>query len=46
MIVPIVRAHPRVWMNGVVLTNWYYLPSAHFSAAEADELTGHAAVPG
>ena len=40
VIVPIVRAHPRVWMNGVVLTNPYYLESEHFSAAEANELIG------
>jgi MEDS: MEthanogen/methylotroph, DcmR Sensory domain len=45
VIVPIVRAHPKVWMNGVVLTNPYYLQSEHFSAAEADELTGHVAAP-
>jgi hypothetical protein len=46
VIVPIVRAHPKVWMNGVVLTNPYYLESEHFSAAEADELAGHVAAPG
>jgi len=46
VIVPIVRAHPKVWMNGVVLTNPYYLQSEHFSAAEVDELTGHVAAPG
>lgn len=46
VIVPIVRAHPRVWMNGVVLTNPYYLQSEHFSVAEADALAGHAAAPG
>jgi MEDS: MEthanogen/methylotroph, DcmR Sensory domain len=46
VIVPLVRAHPKVWMNGVVLTNPYYLQSEHFSAAEADELNGHVAAPG
>ena len=45
VIVPIVRAHPRVWMNGVVLTNPYYLQSEHLSAAETHELSGHAAAP-
>jgi len=45
VIVPIVRAHPKVWMNGVVLTNPYYLQSEHFSAAEVDELTSHVAAP-
>lgn len=45
VIVPIVRAHPRVWMNGVVLTNPYYMRSEHFSAAEADEMVGHASAP-
>jgi hypothetical protein len=33
-------------MNGVVLTNPYYMQSEHFSAAEANELTGHVAAPG
>lgn len=46
VIVLIVRAHPMVWMSGVVLTNPHYLQSEHFSAVEAAELTGHAAVPG
>jgi hypothetical protein len=46
VIVPIVRAHPKVWMNGVVLTNPYYLQTEHFSAAEADGLAGHVAAPG
>lgn len=45
VIVPIVRAHPKVWMNGVVLTNPYYMRSEYFSDAETDELTGHAAAP-
>lgn len=46
VIVPIVRAHPTVWMNGVVLTNPYYMQSEHFSPDEIDELTGDAAAPG
>jgi len=46
VIVPIVRAHPRVWMNGVVLSNPYYLQTEYFSAAETDELTDHAAPSG
>lgn len=43
VIVPIVRAHPKVWMNGVVLTNPYHLRSEYLSDAETRELTGHAA---
>ena len=43
VIVPIVRAHPTVWMNGVILTNPYYLQSEYFSEAEAEELNHHAA---
>jgi len=39
------RAHPKIWMNGVVLTNPYYLHDEHFWAAEADELSGHVAAP-
>ena len=46
VIVPIVRAHPMVWMSGVILTNPYYLQGEHFSDVEIDELIGHAAVPG
>lgn len=42
VIVPIVRAHPTVWMNGVILTNPYYLQSEYFSEAEAEELNHHA----
>ncbi|MBW0088773.1 MEDS domain-containing protein [Pseudonocardia sp. KRD-184] len=45
VIVPVVRAHPKVWMNGVVLTNPYYLQSEYFSAAETHELSGRAAAP-
>lgn len=45
VIVPIVRAHPRVWMNGVVLTNPYHLQSEHLSTAETHELAGRAAAP-
>lgn len=36
VIVPIVRAHPKVWMNGVVPTNPYYLDSEYLAGAEAD----------
>jgi hypothetical protein len=45
VIVPIVRAHPMVWMNGVVLTNPYYMQSEYFSAAETDELTSDVTAP-
>lgn len=38
VIVPIVNVHPKIWMNGVVLENPYYLDSDYLLAHEAEAL--------
>jgi hypothetical protein len=42
VIIPIIKAHPKVWMSGVVLVNPYYLESDYFLAEEVDGLAGRA----
>lgn len=38
MIVPIVKVHPKVWVDGLVVTNRYYLDSEYLLADEVEDL--------
>jgi hypothetical protein len=38
VIVPIVKVHPKVWVDGLVVTNRYYLDSEYLLADEVEDL--------
>ncbi|NMH96781.1 MEDS domain-containing protein [Pseudonocardia acidicola] len=40
VVVPVIMVHPKVWMDGIVLENPYYLDSEYLLADEIGPLTG------
>jgi hypothetical protein len=46
VIVPIVKVHPKVWVDGLVVTNPYYLDSEYLLAGEVEDLVREGASSG